>query len=47
MAHFIELTPNKTYATQASAFYDGREYGKSVSLAQQVGATASGFKQLK
>ena len=32
---------------RAGAFYEGREYGKSVSLNQQVGNTARGFKQLK
>lgn len=32
---------------RAGAFYDGREYGKSVSLNQQVGTTAGNFKRLK
>lgn len=32
---------------RASAFYDGREYGKTVSLNQQVGANAGGFKRLQ
>lgn len=32
---------------RAGAFYDGREYGKTVSLNQQVSSSARGFKQLK
>ena len=46
----LSLTTAKARADnslRAGAFYDGREYGKSVSLAQQVGATASGVKLLK
>lgn len=46
----VSLTTAKARADnslRASAFYEGREYGKSVSLNQQVGATAGGFKRLQ
>lgn len=46
----VSLTRAKARAhnsLRASAFYDGREYGKTVSLNQQVGATAGGFKRLQ
>lgn len=46
----LSLTTAKARADnslRASAFYEGREYGKSVSLNQQVGSTAGGFKRLQ
>lgn len=46
----VSLTTAKARADnslRASAFYDGREYGKTVSLNQQVGANAGGFKRLQ
>lgn len=46
----VSLTTAKARADnslRAGAFYEGREYGKTVSLNQQVGATAGGFKRLQ
>jgi len=46
----LSLTTSKPRADnslRASAFYEGREFGKSVSLNQQVGNTARDFKRLK
>ena len=43
-------TPSKARADnslRASAFYDGREYGKTVSLNQQVSSGGGNFKRLK
>ncbi len=39
--------PRADNALRAGAFYEGREYGKTVSLNQQVGSSASGFKRLQ
>lgn len=46
----LSLTTSKARADnslRASAFYDGREYGKTVSLNQQVKNSASDFKRLQ
>lgn len=46
----LSLTTAKARADnslRAGAFYEGREYGKTVSLNQQVGSNANGFKRLK
>lgn len=46
----LSLTTAKARADnslRAGAFYEGREYGKTVSLNQQVGSSANGFKRLK
>lgn len=44
------LTTSKSRADnslRAGAFYDGRDYGKTVSLNQQVGTSAHSLKRLK
>jgi hypothetical protein len=46
----LSLTTSKARADnslRASAFYDGREYGKTVSLNQQVSSGGGNFKRLK
>lgn len=46
----LRLTTSKARADsslRAGAFHDGREYGKTVSLNQQVGSTATSFKRLQ
>jgi len=39
--------PRADNALRAGAFYEGREYGKTVSLNQQVGSSAGNFKRLQ
>lgn len=46
----VSLTTSKARADnalRAGAFYDGREYGKTVSLNKQVGGSSGRFKALK
>jgi hypothetical protein len=39
--------PRADNALRAGAFYEGREYGKTVLLNQQVGSSAGNFKRLQ